>query len=64
MPSSDTKNLGRQATVTFLRTLHEATLQDLLRARNCATIQLLSERNKLIRERYSNSWLLYSWYSN
>jgi hypothetical protein len=37
---------------TTLRLIHEANLQDLLRARNYATIQLLEERNTLLRERY------------
>ena len=35
-----------------LRIIHEATLQDLLQARNYAAIQLLEERNALLRERY------------
>ena len=43
--------------VLTLRTIHEAGLQDLLRARNYAVLQLLAERNKLLRERY---WLLVS----
>lgn len=36
---------------TTHRTVHEATLQDLLRARNYATLQLLKERNELLCER-------------
>ena len=35
-----------------LRTLHEATLQALLGARNYAVLQLLKERNDLLLERY------------
>jgi hypothetical protein len=35
-----------------IRIVHEATLQDLLRARNYPTLQLLEERNALLRERY------------
>ena len=37
---------------TTLCLLHEANLQDLLQARNYATLQLLEERNALLRERY------------
>ena len=35
-----------------IRTLHKATLQELLGTRNYAAMQLLSERNDLLRERY------------
>jgi hypothetical protein len=34
-----------------LRTLHKATLEALLRTRNYATLQILDERNGLLRER-------------
>ena len=33
-----------------LRLIHEASLQDLLQARNYAALQLLEERNTLLRE--------------
>ena len=35
-----------------IRTLHEANLRSLLSARNYAVLQLLSERNHLLHERY------------
>ncbi|KAI9433622.1 hypothetical protein BJY52DRAFT_1231499 [Lactarius psammicola] len=35
------------------RTLHEATLQDLIRAKNYAILHILHERNELLRERNS-----------
>ena len=38
--------------ILALQTLREATLQELLGARNYAALQLLSERNDLLRERY------------
>jgi hypothetical protein len=41
------------AHIFALRTLHEATLSDLLGARNYAAKQILRERNNLLRERYS-----------
>jgi len=34
-----------------IQVIHEATLQDLLRFRNFAAIQLLYERNELLQER-------------
>ena len=37
---------------TTLHLLHEATLQDLLWARNYAKLQLLKERNALLHEQY------------
>jgi hypothetical protein len=40
------------ARIFALRTLHEASLSDLLGARNYAAKQILRERNKLLRERY------------
>jgi hypothetical protein len=36
---------------TTVRIVHEATLQNLLQARNYAALQLLEERNSLLRER-------------
>jgi hypothetical protein len=38
--------------VTELQLLHEASLQDLLKAKNNAVRQILEERNALLRERY------------
>lgn len=35
-----------------IRVLHEATLHDLIRARNCDVLQLLGERNRVLDERY------------
>ena len=35
-----------------IRTLHEATLHDLVHARNYAVLHILHERNRLMRERY------------
>lgn len=43
----------RWAHIFALRTLHEATLSELLKARNSAAKQVLRERNNLLRERYS-----------
>ena len=52
MSSEPDKDRLLWSQIFALRTLHEATLQELLGARNYATIQLLSERNSLLRERY------------
>jgi hypothetical protein len=41
----------RWARFFALRSIHEATLETLLRARNYAARQLLDERNRLLRER-------------
>ena len=46
---------------TTLRIAHEATLHDLLSARNYAALQLLEERNALLRERYF-ALVLSSWH--
>jgi hypothetical protein len=54
---ADTDRL-RWARIFALRTLHEATLSDLLGARNYAAKQLLRERNDLLRERYSTLTLI------
>jgi hypothetical protein len=43
------------AEIFAIRNIHEATLQTLISTRNYATLQLLDERNKLLREQYS--WL-------
>lgn len=42
----------RWAQIFALRTLHEATLEQLLGARNYAVRQLLRERNNVLRDRY------------
>lgn len=42
----------RWAQIFALRTLHEATLEQLLGARNYAVRQLLRERNDVLRDRY------------
>ena len=39
-----------EAETLSMQTLHEATLQELIRARNEAVFQLLHERNKLMHE--------------
>ena len=41
-----------EAETLSMQTLHEATLQELIRARNDAVLQILHERNKLMRELY------------
>jgi hypothetical protein len=52
--SSDTdKNRLHWTHVFATQTLHEVTLPTLLGARNYAAIQLLSEHNQLLCERYS-----------
>ena len=52
MPSEANKARLNWAQIYALRTLHEATLESLLGAQNYATLQPLSERNQLLRERY------------
>ena len=54
MPSEETK--PDYTSVLAVRTLHEATLQDLLHARNDAVFKLIHKRNELLRERYFASW--------
>ena len=51
MSEADTDRLS-WSRLFALRSLHEATLQALLGARNYAVLQLLKERNDLLRERY------------
>ena len=51
MSEADTDRL-RWTQIFALRTLHEATLQALIGARNYAVLQLLRERNDLLSERY------------
>lgn len=51
MSEADTDRL-RWSQLFALRITHEATLQTLLGARNYAVLQLLQERNNLLRERY------------
>ena len=51
MSEADTKRLS-WSLLFALRTLHEATLQSLLGARNYAVLQLLRERNNLLLEWY------------
>ncbi len=41
--------------IRAIEVLHEATLQDLIKTKNYAILQLLEERNKLLRERYFDS---------
>lgn len=55
MSSEANKDRLRWAQRFSLRTMHEATLEALLRAQNYAVLQLLSERNSLLRERYFDS---------
>lgn len=52
MPSEDNNPEVNMSTGLAIRTLHEATLQDLIRARNYDVLQLLGERNLVLRERY------------
>jgi hypothetical protein len=52
MSSEDNGRMLNFSDIITIRTVHEATLQDFLNARNFAVLQLLRERNQLLEEQY------------